>query len=305
MDVIIYTRISSKPQHDGVSLEIQEETCKRWASDNRMRLRCVVYETGSAYQDGNTQPALKKAMSSLGRGGLLIVTTADRFSRNVAKAEEWIRMLHRKHCTLVVCNQGGRALFSDNENDLAIIMHYIEVGQSESEVKSQRVKSTRQYLIENALPDFPYFPGIPPMGYEQVQVRATAGYIYRSIRVNDEEMGLMWEVARRIFHRTEDEPLNEVINEVSTELSQEGVTRRGEMWAPHRLKQDYLHYLDNIKCTRCKKDGEGEMMLCETCMSGIHVHCFGRRRRIPERYICTECLNGEATVAVERIRLRV
>jgi len=85
MRVIAYYRVSTDMQVDsGAGLSAQEDICKAWCAKNNTTLSESFIEkaiSGAAPLD--KRPALFKAISSLGKGDILLVARLDRLSRDI------------------------------------------------------------------------------------------------------------------------------------------------------------------------------------------------------------------------------
>ena len=82
---IIYTRVSSKEQLDGFSLESQEKTCKIFAEKNNLTVLEVFKEEGESAKTADRtqlQKMLRYAEKHRKKIGKLIFYKIDRLSRN-------------------------------------------------------------------------------------------------------------------------------------------------------------------------------------------------------------------------------
>jgi len=80
--VIIYARVSTMSQNDrGISLSEQVDRCTWYAQEQKWEIETVVREVGSAYS--KILPKLTSTIASAKPGTTILITTYDRFSRNV------------------------------------------------------------------------------------------------------------------------------------------------------------------------------------------------------------------------------
>lgn len=92
------------------------------------------------------QRTLRSTLMDLKRGDVLLVSAADRFSRNVQKANLYLDYIHKKGAKLMVIF-GDKVLTSDVDRDM--IMRCIETGQLESNAKSDRIKKSFDRTSKN------------------------------------------------------------------------------------------------------------------------------------------------------------
>jgi DNA invertase Pin-like site-specific DNA recombinase len=78
----IYCRVSSARQNDrGLSLAEQQDRCSRYAAEHKWEVEKVVKEVGSAYK--KELKKLNELIKEAKDGSVILITTYDRFSRNV------------------------------------------------------------------------------------------------------------------------------------------------------------------------------------------------------------------------------
>jgi len=157
---IIYTRISSKSQNRGPSLDSQQEVCKNYCLQHNFNIVGNYNEITSAKEISNQKTLLDIVQNN--EGIHLIVNDASRFSRNFTDAAIFLDIMKRKNITLHCANNN---LIYSNSIDFKKIMSEIKDAQTEIEQISHRVKRTIQFKrITNT-----YFPSVPKYGQQYIK----------------------------------------------------------------------------------------------------------------------------------------
>jgi len=157
---IIYTRISSKSQNRGPSLDSQQQVCKNYCLQYNFNIVGSYNEITSAKEISNQKTLLDIVQNN--EGIHLIVNDASRFSRNFTDAAIFLDIMKRKNITLHCANNN---LIYSNSIDFKKIMSEIKDAQTEIEQISHRVKRTIQFKrITNT-----YFPSVPKYGQQYIK----------------------------------------------------------------------------------------------------------------------------------------
>ena len=81
---LIYVRLSSKKQEDGMSKEVQEEKCRAFCEKEEMSVKAVYYENKSALH-GSKRPVFEEILAlqkTKDRVDVIMVYTLNRLTRN-------------------------------------------------------------------------------------------------------------------------------------------------------------------------------------------------------------------------------
>lgn len=145
MSSIIYCRVSTKLQNQGVSLDAQEAACVSFCDKNGWYVIKVVREVANASKR-NTQRKLSELIDKIETGELqadyLVVFSVSRFSRNVEWGLGKLRILHNNGVQLKSVTESLDASLSDGLFEITTLLNNAEY---ESRVISERIKSTINY----------------------------------------------------------------------------------------------------------------------------------------------------------------
>lgn len=153
---IIYNRISSKNQQDGMSLENQSYINLQYCNENNLLVNEQNFEVASAYDSNKKQ--IKLINIILNKVNInIICTEPTRFSRNIKNTGEWFEIMEKNNINLICTNP---LLISNNIVDKGKILLLIFHGQNESNLKSKRMTKT----IKDKKRIGNYYPSIPKFG---------------------------------------------------------------------------------------------------------------------------------------------
>lgn len=140
----IYTRISSKNQTNGMSLEAQNEECVTFARQNNINIIGVYQDIGSAWHERNL-PGMKKLLEEICNNEIIIIAEVSRFSRNIRIAHINLNQLGSKNVHIFSVRDHHRFDTTWNRENSGHNMNYINammVARAESDLISQRVRSS-------------------------------------------------------------------------------------------------------------------------------------------------------------------
>lgn len=108
---VIYTRVSSKEQVAGTSLDTQLAECMRFAERAGYSIDGVYTDAGLSAKAADNRPELQRALKRCMQNGVkaLIVYKVDRLSRNTADGIAIREMLKRAGCEVVSATEGFTA----------------------------------------------------------------------------------------------------------------------------------------------------------------------------------------------------
>ena len=153
---IIYNRISSKNQKDGMSLDNQSDINKQYCIENHLIVKDEIFEVGSAYDSNKKQVELINIICNNFNINIICYEPT-RFSRNIKNTGEWFEIMEKNNINLICTNP---LLISNNMVDKGKILLLVFHGEHESKLKSIRMIKT----IKDRKRIGNYFPSIPKYG---------------------------------------------------------------------------------------------------------------------------------------------
>jgi DNA invertase Pin-like site-specific DNA recombinase len=160
MKSIIYTRISSSGQKDGVSLDAQLDECRTALLNNQIKEFVLVQEVHSAY---SIVPPLLEVLAKK-RAHRIVFYAVDRFSRNVISGMQCAMTMLKNKCELVFIRE-HLVITATEGRAWARFIELIAQGERESDTISARVKSSISYLKRAGY----HASGHVPFGFNVVQ----------------------------------------------------------------------------------------------------------------------------------------
>jgi DNA invertase Pin-like site-specific DNA recombinase len=153
---IIYNRISSKNQKDGMSLDNQSDINKQYCIENQLIVKEEFFETASAYDSNKKQVELINIICNNFNINIICYEPT-RFSRNIKNTGEWFEIMEKNNINLICTNP---LLISNNMIDKGKILLLIFHGENESKIKSNRMTK----FIKDRKRIGNYYPSIPKYG---------------------------------------------------------------------------------------------------------------------------------------------
>jgi DNA invertase Pin-like site-specific DNA recombinase len=160
MVYVIYNRVSSIGQNKynkGVSLNVQEEICHKYASEHKIQCRSIYKEINSAY---NKLPPVLNGISNK-KNYNIIISSIDRYSRSLT--------LGLALANKIITNGGSLTFVQENiicktVEDINQLKSHLQVSENESSLISTRIKKSMTYLKNNGM----FAGGYIPYGYEVI-----------------------------------------------------------------------------------------------------------------------------------------
>ena len=219
--VHLYERVSTKgqdnPMHGNVGLDTQNNTLLKYALDNNLIIKSTLRESASAYNvsEVSIMPCLKRFK----KGECLLVYSVSRFSRNVVKGGEMLKLLDKI----------GAYVYSVSENVYSYEdKFYLLLKNAELESKnlSKKIRSSHQRIkmLGGHI-------GRAPYGYDSV--RDTSGV--RKLKKNNVEQKIINLIKK-------DKPSLELISKVS-----KIAMNRGKPWTFTALRRIYRSNKSNME----------------------------------------------------------
>lgn len=152
MRCVVYNRLSVS--NNGVSLTRQEYFCRKYALDNDLVVSEVYNEVGSAYKQ---KPAVLNSL--VNRCGMcIIVYNVSRFSRSVELGLEMANAALKNGNKIHFVEEG----FCASKKNIEQLKLLFLKAELESDILSQRIKLSKEYLRDNGM----YQGGYVPFGYD-------------------------------------------------------------------------------------------------------------------------------------------
>ena len=159
---IIYNRISSKNQKDGMGLDNQSDINKQYCNENHLIVNEEIFETASAFDSNQKQVELINIINNSFNINIICYEPT-RFSRNIKNTGEWFEIMEKNNINLICTNP---LLISNNLVDKGKILLLIFHGENESKIKSIRMTK----FIKDRKRIGNYFPSIPKYGSSYFKV---------------------------------------------------------------------------------------------------------------------------------------
>jgi DNA invertase Pin-like site-specific DNA recombinase len=153
--VVIYIRASTKEQ----GVDAQKYICEEFCFNNRLYIDDIIIEKCSAYKE-NKQVMLDnfiKDNSNKSKNINIVVASADRFSRNIKKADELVRIMNEKNINLISVKENITLDTAFGKHEFRKL---ISASQYESELIAERVRNSVKYRKANNI-----HMGKTPYGY--------------------------------------------------------------------------------------------------------------------------------------------
>jgi DNA invertase Pin-like site-specific DNA recombinase len=130
-----YTRVSTTMQKDdGSSLPAQKRTIEEYCLRNNIKLEHLYTDAALSGNDRD-RPELNKMISDLIPGMKIIVTSADRFARNIAHVIKFKNEIHERKCSIVIIDSA-----LDTSNPISDVIFNILSCFAEWERKNTKTK---------------------------------------------------------------------------------------------------------------------------------------------------------------------
>lgn len=155
-----YTRVSTYNQSkEGVSLQEQNSAIRNYENINKLKVKSIIEETGSAYSNF---PKILQFLLSM-RNTNVLINTIDRFSRSVEHGLKSAKNFINKNGgtltfikdNIVLNKSSGTAVWDSFEKAL-------KTAEDESKKISQRICNTKSHLIKQGF----HIGGTVPWGYK-------------------------------------------------------------------------------------------------------------------------------------------
>lgn len=153
---IIYNRISSKNQKDGMSLDNQSDINRKYCIENHLIIKDEIFEVASAYDSNKKQDKLINIIYNINNINIICLEPT-RFCRNIKHMGEWFEIMQKNNINLICTTP---LLISNNIVDKGKILLLVLHGENESKIKSEHQIKT----IRNKKRIGNYYPSIPKFG---------------------------------------------------------------------------------------------------------------------------------------------
>lgn len=151
--VVIYIRASTKEQ----GVDAQKYICEEFCFNNRLYIDNIIIEKCSAYKD-DKQLLLDDFIKNNSNNNInIVVASADRFSRNIKKADELVKIMNEKNINLISVKENITLDTAFGKHEFRKL---ISASQYESELIAERVKNSVRYRKANNI-----HMGKAPYGY--------------------------------------------------------------------------------------------------------------------------------------------
>jgi DNA invertase Pin-like site-specific DNA recombinase len=150
---VIYIRASTKEQ----GVDAQKYNCEEFCFNSRLHIDNIIIEKCSAYKE-NKQVMLDNFIKNNANKDInIVISSADRFSRNIKKADELVKIMNEKNINLISVKENITLNTAFGKHEFRKL---ISASQYESELISERVRNSVRYRKANNI-----HMGKAPYGY--------------------------------------------------------------------------------------------------------------------------------------------
>ena len=221
---VAYCRVSTEEQaNKGLSLDVQEENCKRAIENDGFHLLKVIRDEGKSAGNLN-RPGIKEiiGLTEQGKIDAVYVISSDRLARNTVDHLSLRDLFRKKNVRLVYINQ---PMLDDGALSRTMDTILASFNELQRMTTSEKVKSTMRAKVEAG-----YFPTLAPIGYKNTQDKSAKERLGINIIAPDEMAPLITE-AFKLYSTG-----NFNVYDLGDLLYKKGLrTKRGEKIAPSRL----------------------------------------------------------------------
>lgn len=158
---VVYIRVSTEDQKDGLSPEVQQRLCLKRASDAEYEVLEVIDESGiSGYKD---REGIRKIQDYIKEGKIsaIVALSSDRLFRNASAHIEMMRLVFERGVQVLYVHQASP---ENNATGMLSDSMTAVVNQFYRDQISDKVKAALYAKAEAG-----YFPTLPPPGYYNVE----------------------------------------------------------------------------------------------------------------------------------------
>lgn len=245
LKTLIYCRISSIGQTDGVSLDAQLDECQKVCQANKLTKPLIVQEVSSAYE--SVPPSLQSAVGK--RNYRFVFYAVDRFSRNVALGIELAKQIFKNHSVMIFLREKLLIEKADGSSWLTFV-NLLTQAEAESKAISARVKGAIAYLKRNGY----HHSGHAPYGYSIVPDAENPKR--KRLIENPEEQKVIAYIKLATTRSTPVASINKALKAINNDAT-EIVIEHEEQGVLKKLKHpmehvDVAYFIEDFSCYRGK-----------------------------------------------------
>ena len=187
---VIYTRVSTEEQaNKGKSLEVQMDSCKKWARENDYQIVSIFKDKGKSATTLTGRYSLQEAIiyCQENKVDVLLVLDTDRLARNPSDHFSIKTALAKNNTRIVAVNQ----LMIDGSIEGALIETIMAgVNAFQSQINGRKTSKSLEKKLKDG-----WWPGWAPLGYVNVN-KGTKDKPHRIIEIDPERHSLITELFR-------------------------------------------------------------------------------------------------------------
>lgn len=199
---IIYNRISSKNQKDGMGLDNQSDINKQYCIENHLIVKDEIFETASAFDSNQKQVELINIINNKFNINIICYEPT-RFSRNIKNTGEWFEIMEKNNINLICTNP---LLISNNMVDKGKILLLVFYGENESKIKSKHMIKT----IKDKKRIGNYYPSIPKFGYSYFKISKNNIKL-----INNKNESLIQTLVNKLFYGGKVKDINQLLFDIT------------------------------------------------------------------------------------------
>lgn len=246
------------------SSNIKESTKKNTSKNSKIR-KCFSKAAHNIQASGPLAYSKQSKLYDLvnqSKQNYIVVAFGDRLTRNIEVFNDIMKRFHKNSVGLIVCYDNEKGyLFSHDEKDMKIITNLIHEGHAASTEKSEAQK--RDHRARLAVQD------VPLENYSQKFLT----------KLKKDVMSIPGDTGLKVVKDSYN--------------SQRKLNLNGMQWTISSLRRAYNQAIDTTCCEACHlltETQDNQIMICEQCYLGMHVKCYSKRHKCPDKYVCDECV---------------
>jgi site-specific DNA recombinase len=275
---IIYCRVSTDEQaKEGLSIESQENTCRRKAEEEGYSILEVIKDEGKSGKDIHRK-GMRQVLNLVGEESInaVYLVNTDRLSRNVAD-HIYLTSEFRKHS--VILRSINQPIVDNSATSITMDLMMATMNQFQRLNTAEKVKST---MYEKARAG--YYPSLAPVGYKNVQDLNKAERFARKTIVIDEKNAVFVREIFRLYATGEYNviDINDIMYEKGLRSKKGKKLAHSKVYAilKNRFYIGEIHWgeIDIVEAKHESLIDKGVFDRVQTILESHNKHCCRRRK---------------------------
>ncbi|AYV79954.1 MAG: hypothetical protein Gaeavirus3_8 [Gaeavirus sp.] len=220
--IYVYTRVSTKAQHDKHSFKNQIFSCQQYLNEcypNHQNVSLKYSDIGSNYNDKNILYGLNELIKKLPNNSLIIVSDISRLGRNYKHTQRIFKKVQRTNSFIMSVH--GNICYGINERMDKEFRNIAKISKKDSDLKAYYAKATHNRI--KAAGGYP--GGRTPYGYKTIRDNDNIPFLHE----NNQE--------RTIINKMIEYEINEYTHkEIADALNANSILNRKNLWTQKSVK---------------------------------------------------------------------